>query len=106
MAALYRGTAAGHPKENYALLFNDVAAAYALALDWRLSGGGPMAAMSCTHREIFALGIRLTHLIETMLPVVKANAETIADLQRVLYSLDAILRLHFAQEEEVYQGLC
>ncbi|AER33065.1 MULTISPECIES: alginate lyase family protein [Pantoea] len=38
VAVLYRGTAAGHPKENYALLFNDAAAAYALALDWRLSG--------------------------------------------------------------------
>ncbi|EOW6672921.1 alginate lyase family protein [Cronobacter dublinensis] len=30
--------AAGHPKENYSLLFNDAAAEYALALDWRLSG--------------------------------------------------------------------
>ncbi len=38
VTVLYRGTAAGHPKENYALLFNDAAAAYALALDWRLSG--------------------------------------------------------------------
>lgn len=35
---LIRGTAPHHPKENYAALFNDAAAAYALALDWRLTG--------------------------------------------------------------------
>jgi hypothetical protein len=29
----------------------------------------------------------------------------IRDLQRLLYSLDAILRLHFAQEEEIYHLL-
>lgn len=38
VATLYRGAATGHPKENYSFLFNDAAAAYALALDWRLSG--------------------------------------------------------------------
>lgn len=35
---LYRGTAPGHPIENYSRIFNDTAAAYALALDWRISG--------------------------------------------------------------------
>ncbi|MCH9272262.1 alginate lyase family protein [Pantoea ananatis] len=35
---IYRGTAFGHHKENYSRLFNDAAAAYALALDWRISG--------------------------------------------------------------------
>jgi regulator of sigma D len=29
----------------------------------------------------------------------------IIEFQRVLYGLDAILRLHFAQEDELYQGL-
>ncbi|WP_343617026.1 alginate lyase family protein [Novosphingobium sp.] len=33
-----RGTQVGGPRENYANLFNDTAAAYALALDWRISG--------------------------------------------------------------------
>lgn len=33
-----RGTAPNHPKETYSALFRDAAAAYALALDWRLSG--------------------------------------------------------------------
>ena len=27
------------------------------------------------------------------------------DFRRVLYGLDAILRLHFAQEDEMYHGL-
>lgn len=35
---LVRGTAPGHAKENYSRIFNDAAAAYALALDWRVSG--------------------------------------------------------------------
>lgn len=43
VAVLYRGTAAGHPKENYASLINDAAAAYTLALDWRLSGDNSRA---------------------------------------------------------------
>lgn len=30
---------------------------------------------------------------------------TLHELQRLLHALDAILRLHFAQEEEVYQSL-
>ncbi|MCJ2033425.1 alginate lyase family protein [Methylobacterium sp. J-068] len=41
---LVRGTAPGHPAENYATLFNDAAAAYALALDWRLTGDTQRAA--------------------------------------------------------------
>jgi hypothetical protein len=38
VSVLVRGTAPGHLPENYANLFNDTAAAYALALDWRISG--------------------------------------------------------------------
>jgi hypothetical protein len=38
VAVLVRGTAPGHLPENYTNLFNDAAAAYALALDWRISG--------------------------------------------------------------------
>jgi hypothetical protein len=38
VSVLVRGAAPGHLPENYANLFNDAAAAYALALDWRISG--------------------------------------------------------------------
>lgn len=70
-----------------------------------LGGDDPMAAMSRTHREIFELGRRLKRLIERMPSNGSTNSETITELQRVLYSLDAILRLHFAQEDEIYQTL-
>lgn len=38
VAVVVRGAQPGGASENYANLFNDVAAAYALALDWRISG--------------------------------------------------------------------
>jgi hypothetical protein len=38
VSILVRGAAPGRLAENYAHLFNDTAAAYALALDWRISG--------------------------------------------------------------------
>lgn len=37
VSVVVRGTAPNHPPENYAALYNDAAAAYALALDWRVS---------------------------------------------------------------------
>lgn len=43
VSIVYRGTAPGHAHENYARLFNDAAAAYALALDWRISGDNARA---------------------------------------------------------------
>jgi hypothetical protein len=33
------------------------------------------------------------------------TAASIQELRRTLYALEAILRLHFAQEEEIYHGL-
>lgn len=38
VVVVIRGTAPNHPPENYSALYNDAAAAYALALDWRISG--------------------------------------------------------------------
>jgi heavy metal translocating P-type ATPase len=71
----------------------------------RLIGGeDPMASMSSTHREIY----RLSRILDRL-----SNARTgeggegpsMHELRRTLYALDAILRLHFAQEEEIYHGL-
>ncbi|HKT31648.1 MAG TPA: heavy metal translocating P-type ATPase [Gammaproteobacteria bacterium] len=69
-----------------------------------LGGDDPMAAMSRTHREIFRLHQQFSSLI-TRLPAQGPDAEALRDLQRILHALDAILRLHFAQEEEIYQSL-
>jgi len=71
----------------------------------RLIGGDdPMAAMSRMHREIR----HLTRLLQRMggdLPREGPDPKTLAEIQRVLHGLDAILRLHFAQEDEIYHTL-
>jgi heavy metal translocating P-type ATPase len=69
-----------------------------------LGGDDPLAAMSRTHREIFRLHQRFAALVARM-PERDADPHTVQDLQRTLYALDAILRLHFAQEEEIYHSL-
>jgi heavy metal translocating P-type ATPase len=69
-----------------------------------LGGDDPLASMSRTHREIFSLGRRLHRIVST-LPAEGPAPELLHELQRLLYSLDAILRLHFAQEEEIFHAL-
>ncbi|MFO1432988.1 MAG: heavy metal translocating P-type ATPase [Candidatus Competibacteraceae bacterium] len=66
-----------------------------------LGGEDPMGTMSRTHREIAHLWRLDTRLVAD-LPAEGPEPEDRRDLQRVLYSLSAILRLHFAQEEEIF----
>ena len=71
----------------------------------RLMGGeDPMASMSRAHLEISHLGRVYAQLIDD-LPSAGPDPEDLMDLRRVLYGLHAILRLHFAQEEEAYSWL-
>jgi hypothetical protein len=71
----------------------------------RLIGGAdPMAAMSRTHREIRHLS-RLRQRMGGDLPQAGPDSSTLAEIQRILYGLEAILRLHFAQEDEIYHSL-
>jgi heavy metal translocating P-type ATPase len=71
----------------------------------RLIGGDdPLAAMSRGHREIRRLALLLQRLGRD-LPPEGPDAKTRGELLRVLHGLDAILRLHFAQEDEIYHGL-
>jgi heavy metal translocating P-type ATPase len=71
-----------------------------------LGGTDPMGAMSHTHREIVHLA-RLHHRLVAELPADAGAWEELSrrDLRRVLYALDAVLRLHFAQEEELYETM-
>jgi heavy metal translocating P-type ATPase len=62
------------------------------------------AALHRTHTEIFHL-IRLYGRLVDELPEEGPAREDLTDLRRVLYGLDAILRLHMAQEEELYLAL-
>jgi hypothetical protein len=69
-----------------------------------LGGNDPLAPMSRTHQEIFHLSSLLARLVDD------AHADGFGDedrseARRILYSLDAILRLHFAQEEELLTSI-
>ena len=69
-----------------------------------LGGDDPLAAMSRAHQEIFRLQRRLGALL-AQTGRDGLDPATLRESQRTLYALDAILRLHFAQEEEIYHGL-
>jgi heavy metal translocating P-type ATPase len=68
----------------------------------RMMGGeDPMGSMERAHMEIEHLARVFVHLLED-LPPDGPTPEDLVDLRRVMYGLHAILRLHFAQEEEAY----
>ena len=62
------------------------------------------AALHRTHVEIFHL-VRLLGRIVDELGSDGPTPEDRNDLQRTLYGLDAILRLHMAQEEDLYASI-
>jgi heavy metal translocating P-type ATPase len=69
-----------------------------------VGGDDPTATMSRGHAEI----AHLTRLLERLLADLGPggpDAEDLPDLRRVLYGLHAVLRLHFAQEDEAYLPL-
>lgn len=72
----------------------------------RESVGDPnaLAGMSRTHMEIQRQVHALTSLREA-LPPAGPNDTQRYEIQRVLHGLEAITRLHFAQEEEIYRSL-
>jgi hypothetical protein len=69
-----------------------------------MGGEDPMGSMARAHLEITHLGRVFDQLLAD-LPEDGPGAEDLMDLRRVLYGLHAILRLHFAQEEEAYSWL-
>ena len=66
-----------------------------------LGGRDPLAALSRTHREIVHL-VNVYRRLIADLPPQGADQALWSDLRRVLFSLEAILRLHIDQEDEVY----
>jgi heavy metal translocating P-type ATPase len=85
-----------HEEEEEAIVYPVVAEA--------MGGEDPMSSMSRAHLEISHLGRIFGQLVEE-LPEDGPTPEDLMDLRRVLYGLHAILRLHFAQEEEAYAWL-
>lgn len=69
-----------------------------------IGGADPTAPMSRAHVEIRRLAGMLTRLVKD-LPEDGPTPADLRDLRRVLYGLYAVLRLHFAQEDEAYLSL-
>jgi len=69
-----------------------------------IGGADPVAPMNREHVEIRRLADMLARLVED-LPEAGPAAADLRDLRRVLYGLHAILRMHFAQEDESYLSL-
>lgn len=69
-----------------------------------LAGNDPMAAMSRTHREIFHLAHLYARIVHD-LPLGSIPEFELNELRQLLFSLSAILRLHFSQEEEIFQSV-
>jgi heavy metal translocating P-type ATPase len=69
-----------------------------------MGGEDPMGSMARAHLEISHLG-RVFEQLLADLPEEGPEPDDLMDLRRVLYGLHAILRLHFAQEEEAYSWL-
>ena len=69
-----------------------------------MGGEDPMASMSRAHMEIGHLARVYGQLLDG-LPPGGPDPDDVPDLRRVLYGLHAVLKLHFAQEEEAYLSL-
>jgi heavy metal translocating P-type ATPase len=69
-----------------------------------LGGRDPMAPISRTHREIAHLARRLARLLAEI-PPTGPLPEDLPELRRTLYALEAILELHLAQEDEIYESV-
>jgi heavy metal translocating P-type ATPase len=85
-----------HEEEEEAAVYPVVAA--------MMGGEDPMASMARAHVEISHLTRVFRSLVDE-LPAGPLFPDDVIDLRRVLYGLHAILRLHFAQEEEAYAWL-
>lgn len=69
-----------------------------------IGGEDPLAPMSTAHREIYRLCSKIDRLT-TGIPPDGQDDATLREIRQSLYALDAILRLHFFQEEEIYHNL-
>jgi len=68
-----------------------------------LHDGDGLAAMSRAHREILHLARLLNRLAES-LSATDADRYLIRDAQRMVESIEALVRMHNAQEEDIYES--
>ncbi len=69
-----------------------------------LGGDDPLAAMSSAHREIYGMARRLKQMAGSI-AAAGPTLEQLHDAQRLLYGLEAVVRLHCAQEEELFHAV-
>jgi hypothetical protein len=67
-----------------------------------LSDSHGLGAMSRAHREILHLG-RLLNRLATDLSPKDADRYLVRDAQRVIEAMEALVRVHNAQEEDIYE---
>jgi hypothetical protein len=63
-----------------------------------------LSAMSRAHREILHLARLLARLVED-LPSEKIDRYLVRDAQRVIEAIEALVRVHTAQEEDIYDAV-
>jgi hypothetical protein len=61
-----------------------------------------LSAMSRAHRDILHLARLLANLVEE-LSLEKIDRYLVRDAQRIIESIEALVRIHSAQEEDIYQ---
>ena len=67
-----------------------------------LADGHGLGAMSRAHREILHLARLLSRLASDLSPA-DADRYLIRDAQRVIEAIDALVRIHNAQEEDIFE---
>jgi hypothetical protein len=63
-----------------------------------------LSAMSRAHREILHLARLLARIVED-LPSEKIDRYLIRDAQRVIEAVETLVRIHTAQEEDIYDAI-
>ncbi|HXI07379.1 MAG: heavy metal translocating P-type ATPase [Bradyrhizobium sp.] len=63
-----------------------------------------LSAMSRAHREILHLARLLARIVED-LPLEKVDRYLIRDAQRVIEAIETLVRMHTAQEEDIYEAV-
>ena len=63
-----------------------------------------LSAMSRAHREILHLARLLARVVES-LPTEKVDRYLIRDAQRVIEAIETLVRMHTAQEEDIYEAM-
>jgi len=63
-----------------------------------------LSAMSRAHREILHLSRLLARVVED-LPTEKVDRYLIRDAQRVIEAIETLVRMHTAQEEDIYEAV-